>query len=168
LPMVINTWPFINVTEEGWARLQSGGSAVDAVVSGISYCEFHPCGHKPDEPTVGFGGSPDESGETTLDAMIMDGTTHDVGAVGCLKEVKNAIAVARSVMQHTTHTLLVGEDATQFALRMKFPKEDLHTNNSRERWSKWHKNDCQPNFWESVHPNPKRHCGPYEPEGVYV
>lgn len=23
--------------------------------------------------TVGFGGSPDESGETTLDAMIMDG-----------------------------------------------------------------------------------------------
>jgi N4-(beta-N-acetylglucosaminyl)-L-asparaginase len=27
---------------------------------------------------VGFGGSPDESGETTLDAMIMDGDTLDV------------------------------------------------------------------------------------------
>jgi hypothetical protein len=27
---------------------------------------------------VGFGGSPDESGETTLDAMIMDGETLDV------------------------------------------------------------------------------------------
>jgi hypothetical protein len=27
---------------------------------------------------VGFGGSPDESGETTLDAMIMDGRTLEV------------------------------------------------------------------------------------------
>ncbi len=30
---------------------------------------------------VGFGGSPDESGETTLDAMIMDGETLDVSMV---------------------------------------------------------------------------------------
>ena len=71
--------------------------------------------------------SPDENGETTLDAMIMDGyvysavftpvveccvhrETHRVGAVGCLKEIKSAISVARSVMTHTAHTLLVGED----------------------------------------------------------
>ena len=32
--------------------------------------------------TVGFGGSPDSNGETTLDAMIMDGVTMDVGSVG--------------------------------------------------------------------------------------
>ena len=78
--------------------------------------------------------SPDELGHTTLDAMIMDGCvrvwcgevgvlaasdscrcprcreSHGVGAVGCLKDVRNAIGVARSVLQHTKETILVGED----------------------------------------------------------
>ena len=33
-----------------------------------------------------------------------------MGAVGCLKQVKSAISVARSVMEHTEHTFLVGDD----------------------------------------------------------
>lgn len=33
----------------------------------------------------------------------------DVGAVGCLRRVKTAIAVARAVMDHTDHTLMVGD-----------------------------------------------------------
>ena len=41
---------------------------------------------------------------------VLDRESHDVGSVGCLKEVKNAIGVARSVMEHTEETLLVGED----------------------------------------------------------
>lgn len=43
-------------------------SAIDAVVEGCSVCEREQC-----DTTVGYGGSPDENGETTLDAMIMDG-----------------------------------------------------------------------------------------------
>ena len=43
-------------------------SALDAVVAGCSACERHQC-----DGTVGYGGSPDENGETTLDAMVMDG-----------------------------------------------------------------------------------------------
>ena len=43
-------------------------SALDAVVAGCSACERHQC-----DGTVGYGGSPDEHGETTLDAMVMDG-----------------------------------------------------------------------------------------------
>jgi isoaspartyl peptidase/L-asparaginase-like protein (Ntn-hydrolase superfamily) len=46
----------------------SNGSALDAIEIGCSTCESEQCDH-----TVGWGGSPDESGETTLDAMIMDG-----------------------------------------------------------------------------------------------
>jgi len=42
---------------------------------------------------VGYGGSPDEGGETTLDAMIMNGNTFDVGAVGGLRRVKASILV---------------------------------------------------------------------------
>jgi isoaspartyl peptidase/L-asparaginase-like protein (Ntn-hydrolase superfamily) len=46
-------------------------SALDAVQKGCSTCEDEQC-----DGTVGFGGSPDEHGETTLDAMIMDGYVH--------------------------------------------------------------------------------------------
>lgn len=42
--------------------------------------------------------------------MIMNGDTHGVGSVGCLKRVKKAISVARTVLEQTKHTLLVGDD----------------------------------------------------------
>lgn len=48
--------------------LQNGLSALDAVEKGCHTCEFLQC-----DGTVGYGGSPDEQAETTLDAMIMDG-----------------------------------------------------------------------------------------------
>ena len=38
-----------------------------------------------------------------------------MGAVGCLRFIKPAMRVARKVLDHTKHTLLVGEKATQFA-----------------------------------------------------
>lgn len=43
-------------------------SALDGIEAGCTQCEVDQC-----DGTVGYGGSPDESGETTLDAMIMDG-----------------------------------------------------------------------------------------------
>jgi len=42
---------------------------VNAVLAGGTACEDEPCAS-----SVGFGGSPDEHGETALDAMIMDGS----------------------------------------------------------------------------------------------
>lgn len=57
--------------------------------------------------------------------------THDVGSVGCLRNVKSAISVARSIMEHTSQTLLVGSLATDFAKEMGFTIEDLSTNKSK-------------------------------------
>lgn len=52
-----------------WEALtENGDSALDAVEQGCTVCENEQC-----DGTVGYGGSPDENGETTLDAMIMDG-----------------------------------------------------------------------------------------------
>ena len=48
--------------------LSEGRSALDAVEEGCTVCEELQC-----DGTVGYGGSPDEDGETTLDAMIMNG-----------------------------------------------------------------------------------------------
>ncbi|XP_047305678.1 N(4)-(beta-N-acetylglucosaminyl)-L-asparaginase isoform X1 [Homo sapiens] len=161
LPLVVNTWPFKNATEAAWRALASGGSALDAVESGCAMCEREQC-----DGSVGFGGSPDELGETTLDAMIMDGTTMDVGAVGDLRRIKNAIGVARKVLEHTTHTLLVGESATTFAQSMGFINEDLSTTASQALHSDWLARNCQPNYWRNVIPDPSKYCGPYKPPGI--
>lgn len=156
IPLVINTWNFKNGATTAWELVKQGKSALDAVEAGCSRCEDEQCDY-----TVGFGGSPDENGETTLDAMIMDGPTHDVGAVGALRRVKHAISVARKVLEHTEHTLLVGDQATQFALSMGFKEENLSTAYSIQNWREWKDKSCQPNFWKNVHPDPKISCGPY-------
>ncbi|CAG5114644.1 unnamed protein product, partial [Candidula unifasciata] len=158
LPVVINTWPFTNATASAWEVLQKGGSADDSLVVGCSTCERLQC-----DGSVGFGSNPDESGETTLDAMIMDGATFAVGAVGDLRRVKNAIGVARAVMKYSDHTLLAGESATKFAVEMGFKEESLTTNKSQAMFNDWVKSNCQPNFRQNVKPDPKTSCGPYSP-----
>ncbi|XP_048365195.1 N(4)-(beta-N-acetylglucosaminyl)-L-asparaginase [Sphaerodactylus townsendi] len=157
LPLVLNTWAFRKATEAAWSTLQAGGSELDAVEKGCGQCEIEQC-----DGSVGYGGSPDEHGETTLDAMIMDGNTMEVGAVADLRRIKNAIGVARKVIQHTRHTLLVGESATMFAESMGFPSEDLTTQNSLSIYLKWLNQNCQPNFWKNVMPDASKSCGPYK------
>ncbi|XP_004364899.2 aspartylglucosaminidase [Capsaspora owczarzaki ATCC 30864] len=159
LPIVINTWPFTDATRAAWASITTPStSAVDAVEIGCTVCEIEQC-----DGSVGYGGSPNEDGETTLDAMIMDGITHDVGSIGCIKRVKSAISVARKVMEHTTHTLLVGEDATRFAVSMGFKEESLTTNNSISIYQSWKAQNCQPNYRLDTLPDANTSCGPYKP-----
>lgn len=133
------------------------------MVTGLSECEQLQCDY-----TVGWGGSPDEHGETTLDSMIMDGPTHDVGAVAALRRIRNSASVAWAIMNYTKHTLLVGEKgknfffnlnnlskskrikfiATQFALSIGFKENTLNSNESQKMKTKWLSKNCQPNFWK--------------------
>lgn len=159
LPIVISTWPFVEAVRAAWEVVNTGGTPVDAVVAGCSTCESLRC-----DGAVGYGGSPDESGETTLDAMIMDGTTMDVGAVGALRSVRDAIGAARLVMDHTDHTLLVGKQASKFAISMGLSPSNLSTDDSMKLWSSWRGTECQPNFWRDVVPDSSRSCGPYGPQ----
>uniref|UniRef100_UPI0037E8BC95 N(4)-(beta-N-acetylglucosaminyl)-L-asparaginase n=1 Tax=Semicossyphus pulcher TaxID=241346 RepID=UPI0037E8BC95 len=161
VPLVINTWPFKNATAAAWSVLQSGGSVLDAVERGCARCEMEQC-----DGSVGYGGSPDETGETTLDAMIMNGDTMEVGSVADLRRIKNAIGVARAVMEHTEHTLLVGESASVFAENMGFVAEDLTTNKSMNIFTQWLKGNCQPNYRKNVVPDPSTSCGPYKPKAM--
>ncbi|XP_061995716.1 probable isoaspartyl peptidase/L-asparaginase 3 isoform X3 [Rosa rugosa] len=70
-PVVVSTWPFVEAVRAAWRAVDNGRSAVDAVVEGCSACEELRC-----DGTVGPGGSPDENGETTIDALVMDGDIH--------------------------------------------------------------------------------------------
>ncbi|OQS07737.1 N(4)-(Beta-N-acetylglucosaminyl)-L-asparaginase [Thraustotheca clavata] len=112
--------------------------------------------------TVGYGGSPDTSGETTLDAMIMDGKDQAMGAVAYLRSVKNAIRVARSVMEHSSHSILAGEGALEFAKMMGFQQESLSTPYSTKLYHEWQSNHCQPNYFRNV-VDQSTSCPPYKP-----
>uniref|UniRef100_A0A336MN77 N(4)-(beta-N-acetylglucosaminyl)-L-asparaginase n=1 Tax=Culicoides sonorensis TaxID=179676 RepID=A0A336MN77_CULSO len=159
LPLVINTWGFTDATREAWdAVYQRNLSSIDSVVLGCSVCEREQC-----DGTVGYGGSPDENGETTLDAMIMDGKTMNMGAVAALRNVKDVIALAKHVLLYTKHSMLVGSQATEFAEMQGFKTEPLSTNTSKDMWRSWRENNCQPNYWVNVKPNPEASCGPYKP-----
>jgi N4-(beta-N-acetylglucosaminyl)-L-asparaginase len=69
-PLVVSTWPFLDAVRAAWRSVDTGSSAIDAVVDGCSACEELRC-----DGTVGPGGSPDENGETTIDALVMNGVT---------------------------------------------------------------------------------------------
>ena len=174
-PIVVNTWAFVNATRNAFEKLITpGATCLDAVEVGCRTCEEEQC-----DASVGWGNHPDETGETTLDALIMDGRTMSVGAVSkyilgtlendsslvyfSLHRVKNAVGVARAVLQYSKHSLLVGESATKFALDMGFKEEDLHSNASISLWNSWKKGNCQPNFRRNVKPDPTTSCGPYKP-----
>lgn len=95
--------------------------------------------------------------------MIMDGKNLDVGAVGYLRRVRNAIGVARAVMEHSTETLLSGDGATAFATMMGFPEQSLSTPQSEAMYENWVTANCQPNYWANVY-NQSTQCPPYTPE----
>ncbi len=151
--------PFTAATDAAFlSLLDPTTSALDAVEVGCATCEANQC-----DGTVGFGGSPDENCETTLDAMIMDGATLNVGAVAGLRRIRNVIGVARRVLEHTAHTMLAGDLATQFAVENGFAEEDLSTAESRRACEAWKTGNCQANFRVNVTPDPERSCGPYAP-----
>ncbi|QDZ23906.1 asparaginase [Chloropicon primus] len=155
--VVVNTWPFVDATREAWSVLRTE-DALTAVEKGVSVCEVEQCDH-----TVGYGGSPDEWGQTTLDAMIMNGDTMEAGSAVNLHATKQAISAARLVMETTNHTILAGRDADEFARAMGLAQGSLVTNFSKALWSQWERGACQPNYRRNVHPNPRDSCGPYAP-----
>jgi N4-(beta-N-acetylglucosaminyl)-L-asparaginase len=125
--------------EAGWAVLNSGGTAVDAVEKAANVIEVDP-----EDTSVGYGGLPNERGVVQLDSSFMDGKTYSAGAVACLENIKTPSSVARLVMQHTDHVLLVGAGALEFARAWGFKEEDLLTEKSRKIWLRW-KEELSPN-----------------------
>jgi isoaspartyl peptidase/L-asparaginase-like protein (Ntn-hydrolase superfamily) len=132
-------------------------SALDAAEQGVMYCEVAQC-----DGTVGYGGSPDTNGETTLDALVMDGRTMDMGAVGYLRNIKSAVSTARRVMEYSSHSLLCGDGAAAFSNMSGFPLQSLETQGSNWTYGNWTLAHCQPNYYVNwVDGNTT--CGPYTP-----
>jgi beta-aspartyl-peptidase (threonine type) len=117
----------------GWSVLSSGGSALDAVQASVIVLE--------DDPVfdAGFGSHLTLDGYVECDAIIMDGSTLRAGSVAALRRIRNPIRLARQVLEHCPHMMLVAEGAERFAaeqgLELCAP-EELITEAERDAWLK--------------------------------
>jgi N4-(beta-N-acetylglucosaminyl)-L-asparaginase len=131
-----------NAMEAGWEILRKGGTAVDAVEKAANIIEVDP-----EDTSVGYGGLPNERGIVQLDSSFMDGKTYSAGAVACLENIKTPSSVARLVMQHSDHVLLVGAGALEFARAWGFPEENLLTEKARKIWLRWKEDMSSSDDW---------------------
>lgn len=95
----------------GFSILESGGTALDAVIHTIVILENSPLFN------AGKGAVFTHTGENELDASIMDGSNISAGAVAGVKTIKNPILAARAVMEQSPHVMLSGAGAEEFAFK---------------------------------------------------
>jgi L-asparaginase / beta-aspartyl-peptidase len=100
----------------GWQILAAGGTALDAVEAATHILEDFPLFD------AGIGSYLNQLGEVEMDALIVDGTKHDFGAVAGVRHVRYPISLARKVMSDTPHCFFVGAGADQLAQQLGFPK----------------------------------------------
>jgi beta-aspartyl-peptidase (threonine type) len=95
--------------DAGYAVLERGGASLDAAIAAVCVLEDNPLFN------AGRGAVLTRDGAAELDASVMDGATLRAGAVTGLKHVKNPVTLARRVMDHSPHVMLVGAGAEEFA-----------------------------------------------------
>jgi L-asparaginase / beta-aspartyl-peptidase len=95
--------------DAGHAVLARGGSALDAVEAAVVALEESP------RFNAGKGAVYNAEGRHELDASIMEGHTRRAGAVAAVATVRNPIRLARAVMEHSPHVMLIGDGAEKFA-----------------------------------------------------
>jgi beta-aspartyl-peptidase (threonine type) len=87
----------------GWQVLAAGGDALDAVCASVEVLEDDPLFNS------GRGAALTASGHAELDASVMTGSGR-AGAIAVSRHARNPVRVARAVMEHTEHVLIVDPD----------------------------------------------------------
>ena len=117
----------------GWSILHRGGSALDAVEAAIIVLEDNPVFD------AGYGSHLNFDGRVECDAIVMNGTTLRAGAAATLQRIKNPIQLARKILEHCPHMMLVAEGAERFAkaqgIQLCKPEELV----SEAEWTAWQK-----------------------------
>ena len=119
----------------GWAILQQGGAALDAVEAAVVGLEDNPLFN------AGTGSTLNSLGKVEMDAAIMEGHSLRAGAVAAVSGVKNPIKLARRILEDGRHIMLAGEGALLFARQIGFPEcapESLIVESEKKRWQSKH------------------------------
>jgi beta-aspartyl-peptidase (threonine type) len=114
--------------DAGDAVLRAGGPALDAVSAAVVVLEDSP------HFNAGKGAVFNAEGINELDASIMDGATLRAGAVAGLHRVRNPIRLARAVMEHSRHVMLIGDGAEAFARTVGVELVDPGYFRTEHRW----------------------------------
>jgi len=98
-----------NALAAGYALLERGASAVDAVEAAVAVME--------DDETfdAGRGSFLTQDGRVQMDALLMNGENLRTGGVACVERLRNPIHAARLVLDHSPHVYFVGTGAERFA-----------------------------------------------------
>jgi beta-aspartyl-peptidase (threonine type) len=97
--------------DAGFAVLEEGGTAVNAVKASLVLLEDHVLFN------AGRGAVFTKKGVQEMDAAIMDGKSLEAGAVAGVRNVRNPIELATEVMRNSNHVFLSGKGANDFAIK---------------------------------------------------
>ncbi|MBN8716094.1 MAG: isoaspartyl peptidase/L-asparaginase [Stenotrophomonas sp.] len=117
----------------GYAKLQGGGSSVEAVTAAITVLEDAP------QFNAGRGAVFTHDGRNELDAALMDGASGKAGAAAGLHRVKNPILLARAIMERSRHVMMIGDGAEQFAREQGITLVDPAYFRTEKRWQQLQK-----------------------------
>lgn len=126
----------LDAARTGWQTLiGENGCALDAVMAAVVALEDNP------QFNAGTGSVLNRNGKVETDAAIMDGRNLAAGCIGCVTGVKNPVQLARAVMEHSPHVLLVGPGAEAFADSLNIARvnpDDLVVPSRRAHWEQSH------------------------------
>lgn len=117
--------------EAGYAVLEQGGSAVNAIKATIVILEDNILFN------AGKGAVFTKKGVQEMDAAIMDGRTLEAGAVTGVRNVRNPIELATEVMTNSNHVFLSGKGAGDFAIKQGIKLEPDEYFFSQFRYDQW-------------------------------
>ncbi len=117
--------------EAGHKALSIGKTAYDAVELAVMSLENCPLFN------AGRGAVFCSDGEFELDASIMWGKDLTAGAVAGVKNIANPIALARKVSERTSHVMLAGQGALDFAKQIGIQQESNEYFFTQRRYDQW-------------------------------
>lgn len=119
--------------EAGYKALEDRQSALDAVEAAIISLENCPLFN------AGKGSVFNALGKHEMDASIMEGKHLHAGAVAAVPNLKNPIALARNVLEHSDHVLLIGGGAKEFGQNHDTVFEEDKYFYDEYRYQQWQK-----------------------------
>jgi beta-aspartyl-peptidase (threonine type) len=120
-----------DAVQAGFAVLDEGGTAVNAVKAALVLLEDHILFN------AGRGAVFTKKGVQEMDAAIMDGSSLAAGAVAGVRNVRNPIELAAEVMRNSNHVFLSGKGANDFAIKQGIKLEPDEYFFSQFRYDQW-------------------------------
>lgn len=117
--------------DKGFAVLANGGAAVEAVLAATISLEDNILFN------AGCGSVFGKDGKQEMDASVMEGRELMAGAVSAVRNIRNPVLLAYAVMTQTSHVMLNGQGANDFAASIGMKTEPDEYFYSPFRYEQW-------------------------------